>query len=199
MINRNAYFIGGVSGVGKSEFLNKLKEVNDYFEIVYGSKYFMKWLGLKECDYNTLQSMPEDIKNKEIDKMMRHILSDKQNKKTLLIDAHYLRIHEGKISDATGNWVRFFNGLFVLNAEPEEVLRRINFDILNAKKIRKIFPENIIDSNKKLKLLSHYLNKTTDKAKELSTKFNIPYFIIKNKRDRMKETLEEFIVSIKTI
>ena len=34
MINRNAYFIGGVSGVGKSTFLKKLKEINNDFEII---------------------------------------------------------------------------------------------------------------------------------------------------------------------
>ena len=28
----------------------------------------------------------------------------------------------------------FFNGLFVLNCEPKEVLRRIDSDTLNAKK-----------------------------------------------------------------
>ena len=159
----------------------------------------MKWLGLKDDDYEALQSMPEDIKNKELDKMMRHILNGKQNKKTLLIDAHYLRINEGKISDATGNWVRFFNGLFVLNCEPKEVLRRIDSDTLNAKKIRKIFPSNIIDSNEKLKLLSYYLNKTIYTAKKLSNKFNIPYFIIQNKRDKMKEAVKELVVFTKTI
>ena len=197
MINRNAYFIGGVSGVGKSTFLNKLKEINNDFEIIYGSKYFMKWLGLKKGDYGALQSLPDDIKNKELDKMMRYILKNKQNKKILLIDAHYLRIHEGKISVATGEWMRFFNGLFVLNDEPKEVLRRINFDTINTKRIRKIFPGNIINNNEKLKLLSCYLNKTMDKVKELSTIFNIPYFIIQNKHDKIEKTLEEFVVSIK--
>ena len=59
------------------------------------------------------------------------------------------------------------------------------------KKIRKIFPSNIIDSNEKLKLLSYYLNKTIYTAKKLSNKFNIPYFIIQNKRDKMKEAVKE--------
>lgn len=196
---RNAYFVGGISGVGKSTFLSKLEKVNDDFEIIYGSKYFIKWLGLKDGDYDTLQSMPEDIKNKELDKMMKHILNNKQNKKTLLIDAHYLRIHRGKISDATGDWVRFFNGLFVLNCAPKEVLRRMSFDILNEKKIRKTFPVNTSNNNEKLKLLSYYLDITIDKAKELSDKFNIPYFIIQNKRDKIKETVKEFVAFTKTV
>ena len=70
MTNRNVYFVGGVSGVGKSTFLNKLKEINNDFEIIYGSN--------------------------------------------------------------------------------------------NTKRIRKIFPENTINSNEKLKLLSFYLNKTIE-------------------------------------
>ena len=84
MINnqqKNHILLGALAVLESQLFLNELAEASDDFEIIYGSKYFMKWLGLKDDDYEALQSMPEDIKNKELDKMMRHILNGKQNKK----------------------------------------------------------------------------------------------------------------------
>lgn len=63
---RNTYFIGGVSGVGKSTFLKNLEEVSDDFEIIYGSKYFMKWLGLKDGDYEALHQCPKILKTKSL-------------------------------------------------------------------------------------------------------------------------------------
>ncbi|MCK6462525.1 MAG: AAA family ATPase [Candidatus Pacebacteria bacterium] len=193
-------FIGGVSGVGKSTFLEKLEELYDCFEIIHGSKYFMRWLGLKEGDYHSLQSMDDNIKNKELNKMMRFILAAKQKNKTLLVDAHYLRIKEGKISDATDDWAGLFDGLFVLEDEPEKILARIKSDSMNLKRNRKIFPvpENS-DDDKKIKLLRKYHNRTVEKVKKLSNKFNIPYFIIKNKDGKVEEVAREFVGCVKLI
>lgn len=179
--NKNkAYFIGGISGSGKSAILKNIGKFNHKFQIIHGSEYFMGWLGLKNKDYNRLQSLPDNFKNKELNEMMKYLIYNYQSgNKSLLISAHYLRIIEGEISNAIGNWISLFNGLFLIDTEPKIILKRLENDFQNTKRYRNIFPPNIL-KEKKLDLLYDYQIKTLEKVNKLSKRFNIPFFIIKN-------------------
>jgi hypothetical protein len=140
----------------------------------------MKWLGLKNKDYEALQLLSYDFKNKELNKMMQHLIHHYSSEgKSLLISGHYLRIIEGKISDAVGNWISLFNGLFLIDTKPEIILRRLESDFQSTGRYRNIFPPNIL-KEEKLNLLYNYREKTLEEVNRLSMKFNIPFFVIKN-------------------
>lgn len=185
------YFVGGINGVGKSAILDKLLEIDNRFTVLSGSKYFMQWLGLKEGDYKTLQLLPHNFKNKELNKMMQYLIHNPLAKnKSLLISAHYLRIIEGEISDAIDDWISLFDGLFLIIAEPKMILKRLENDFLVNGRNRNIFPQNISNENK-LHLLNKYQAITLKKIKELSKKFNIPFFVIQN--NLLEKALSKFI------
>lgn len=56
----NAYFIGGVNGVGKTTFMSELLSRDKRFKLFKGSFELMKRLGLNEGDYRPLKQFPED-------------------------------------------------------------------------------------------------------------------------------------------
>lgn len=187
-----AYFIGGISGSGKSAVLKNLEKLNQRFQIIHGSEYFMKWLGLKTKDYNKLQSLPHDFKNKELNKMMQYLINNYSlEDKSILISAHYLRIIKGEISDAVGDWISLFDGLFFIDAEPKIILERLENNFLLTGRYRNIFPQNI-SKRRKLDLLYTYQAKTLEKVKKLSKKFNIPFFVIKNNLS-LKEASDQLV------
>jgi len=193
------YFVGGISGVGKSSVLKTLQKSNQQFQIIQGSKYFMKWLGLKTSDYNTLQSLPNRFKNKELKKMMQFLIYNSLNSsKSVLINAHFLRIHNGEITNAVGNWISLFDGLFFINADPKKILERINYDFLTTGRDRKLFYSGM-DEKAKLNFLKYCIKKNLQKIQELSNKFKIPYFIINNKDGMINETVKNLKMCIHKI
>lgn len=200
VIKRRAYFIGGISGVGKSAILNKVAQLDQRFEIVHGSEHFIRWLGLQKGDYNALRSLPNKFKNKELDKMMRKLVCGYSGtarcyRKPLLIDAHYLRIYQGHITLATSTWVSLFYTLFLITADAETVFKRINRDFLKTNKDRKLFPEEA-NNQEKISLLEIYHNKTTEAVKKLSYCFRIPYFIVQNEEGMLEQAAKELIKHI---
>ena len=183
------YFVGGISGTGKSTLLEALLKTGDKSKIISGSKYFMQWLGLKVDNYELLQSLPYDFKNKELDKMIRYLISDQNFKnKSVVINAHYLRIINGEITNVIGDWVSLFNGLFIITSDPEIILERLNYDETSIGRNRNIFQSGI-SKEEKIKFLRQCQTMTIKFVQELSMKFNIPYFIIKN--NSLKEALKE--------
>lgn len=183
-VKNRVYFVGGVSGTGKSTLLEVLLKTGDKFQVVSGSKCFMQWLRLKGDDYEALQLLSHDFKNKELDKMMRHLIYNPLfGNKSLLINAHYLRIIDGEVSDVVSDvvsdWISLFDGLFLIITKPEIILERLENDFLVSGRNRNIFPLNISNNNK-LHLLYEYQTVTLEKVKELSRKFNIPFFVIRN-------------------
>lgn len=100
----NIYFVGGVNAVGKSIFLEELRKTQPEFEIFRASPHFIKWLGLEPGDYEKLRAIPDHIKNREFDRMIRSIIQGRPNKqKTFIIDAHFLNLRNGVIYDVTGD------------------------------------------------------------------------------------------------
>lgn len=187
------YFIGGVNGVGKSSFLQALLLKHQGFEVLWGSRKFMEWLGLQPNDYDALRNLPDDYKDKELDKMMKKLLKEKvSNGRTLIIDGHYLNCKRGEVVDSTGNWISFFDALFVISASPKTILRRVEEDESKNNHKRKLLPADFT-KEQKLELLDNFIRMTTDKAREISEKYQMPYFIIDNNKDGFGDIIEEFL------
>ncbi len=154
-----AYFVGCISGTGKSRILNEAAKPNHQLQLIYGSDYFMKWLGLKSGDYDTLRSLPDDFKNRQLDKMIRFLIySPPHPSKSLLLDAYYIRINEGRITNAVDDWISLFDGMFLITAAPKEILQRIDIDSLTNRRDRNLFPPGV-SKEQKLELLKFYLQK----------------------------------------
>lgn len=193
------YFIGGINGTGKSRVLSEFGKSNPEFQIINGSEYFMKWLGLKVGDYDSLRSLPDEFKNKELDKMMRFLVQNPPNQsKSLLIGAHFIKIYNGKVTNAVGDWITLFDGLFLIKTNPKEILQRINYDFLTNRRNRKLFPPRTSEK-KKIRLLEYYIRKSQKLMEELSRRFKIPYFIIENKNNMIYKTVNTLLECIQKI
>jgi len=183
-------FVGGISGCGKSTVLDNLIRVYSGVEIIHGSKHFMEWLGIKNYNYRELELLPNNFKNKETDKMIRFLLRRiSSENEWFLLDAHYLRISNGKVTNAVGSWLSLFDALFLVVARPEIILRRINNDSKNRN--RNIFNKGSSEASKLIQI-QKFSDETLDKMKYLSKKFKIPYFIINNNTS-IEKTLLDFI------
>jgi len=184
-----AYFVGGVNGVGKSTFLHELTSKHPEFRVVKGSSMFMDRLGISQGDYDSLRALPEDYKKEESDKMMKELLSEApSDDKTLLIDAHYFNYKRGQMVDASGEWMSLLDALFVISGDIDEVSKRI----LEDKKDRDLFPESFSEKQKK-ELLGKYLSGTIQKAREISEKYGVPFFIINNESGKIDDTIKSFL------
>jgi adenylate kinase len=185
----SVYFIGGVNGVGKSSFLNELTSKYPEFYVVKGSSALMQWLGLNPGDYDKLRAMPEDYKTAQFDLMMENLLIHPPHSDgIMLIDAHYFHYNEGNLVDTTGTWISKMDALFVITAGIDEVYSRVAGD----SKERNLFPKGSNTESQK-DMLELYSERTTQKARELSEKYDIPYYLIENKQGKMEQVINTFL------
>ena len=187
------YFVGGINGVGKTTLLGAIVKKQKEFQAIKGSQYFMQWLGIKPGDYASLRSLPDNYKNKEMDKMVHWLIAQKSiTNKHLLFDAHYLNIKEDTIMvTATGNWIALMDALVVVTANNDEILHRIEIDQLSHKRIRPIF-KNCQNMTQKLKLIDSYQAKTLHTAKILAKKYCLPLVEIKNNDKQINMAINQF-------
>ena len=119
------FFVGGVNGSGKTTVLHLISEKKPEFHVIKGSEYFMKWLGIKRRNYGQLQSLPDRKTLLELGRMMRYLLKEKKysnNKKIVLIDAHFTNIRNGKTEEWISDWLSLVNGLVLIKAKPAEMV-----------------------------------------------------------------------------
>lgn len=193
MNKEKTYFIGGINGVGKTTLLKEIGERESGFEVVSGSQCLMQWLGIKLGDYASLRSLPDDFKDREMDKMMQWLLAQRPgSKKHLLFDAHFLNIKEDSIVGATGDWIGLMDALFVVTAGSDEILHRIEVDQLNSGRTRPIFKGNT-DAAQKLILIDSYQEKTLEVTRVLAQKYCLPFAEIKNDDGKIEEAINQFI------
>lgn len=193
MNKEKTYFIGGINGVGKTTLIKEIGNRYNDFEVVRGSQCFMQWLGIEPGDYVALRSLPDDFKDKEMDKMMKWLLTQNpERSKHLLFDAHFLNIKQDSIINATGDWIGMMDALLVVTANNDEILTRIKSDEMSNGRTRPIFRPNA-DVGQKLELLKSYQEKTLEAAKSLSLKYCLPLIEIRNQNGKIEEAVNNFI------
>lgn len=147
------------------------------YVLLKGSHLLMKRLGLKSGDYKILRTLKPLYKNTETKKMILDIIkNNRKENTTYLFDGHFLHYNNGKPINVIDSWIKNFSALILINASPKNILKRTLED--NSKK-RDLLPPNL-RHNEKLKLISEYQKITLEKAKDVSKKFKIPYFVIEN-------------------
>ena len=191
------YFVGGINGSGKSSILKEISQTSGP-TVISGSAYFIKWLGLKRGDYKTLRSLPDSLVLRELDKMMKFLIKKPTpNCDSVIFDAHYLNIREGKAVKWIDDWMGLMNGLFLIRTSPRIILQRFHRDLKTTKRDRNLFSRNA-SYREKIKFLSFCNKKSETLIKWLSKKFKIPYFIIDNNDDiqkavkKLKNCIEKF-------
>jgi thymidylate kinase len=177
------YFIGGVNGSGKTTLLHKIKEARPDFEIIKSSQVLMNFLNISG-DYEALRNLPHEKVLLKLEEMMNNLI---ENRKNIIFDSHYLNLVRGKIKAVTGDWIKKFDAIFLIDVNPETALNRMQSDSRD----RAIFPAGISMKEKK-KMYSEYIKKTKIEFKNIAEKWNIPFRILNGEKD-INETLEEFI------
>lgn len=87
--------------------------------------------------------------------------------------------------------MELMNALFLITSDQITIWERIQRDLREKGRDRGLFSltSNTVEQQS---LLTLYLDRTIAKVKELSRKYNIPYFIINNIENHLQETIKVF-------
>lgn len=183
------YFVGGLSGTGKTALLKVMHELYpNFFDVISGSSYFMSWLGLAEGDYASLQTLPIDYKNHELGKMMRSVIHNSRKSGIVLFDGHYLRIHDGLVTTAVGDWIAHVDGIIHINAPISDMIERLGRE---SERPRAIFPRMASDEEK-CELLQKWSRLSQEEASKFSNYYGLPLITLMNHRGELEQTAEKF-------
>ncbi len=180
------YFVGGVNGVGKSYFLNKVKESKPDYDVIDGARAFMKWLGFDD-DYERLRKLHPDIRDSRLSEFISQTLNKSQSE-TLIYAGHFLVLVRGEIYRGTREWLARFDGIALLKASPETILERIAED----NRDRALFKEDVTREDA-IKILKDYNLKENVEFLALAEKYGLPSLLINNSRGRVENTVAEFL------
>lgn len=179
--------VGGVNGVGKSTLLREIATIDPRYEVFWGSRQLMKYLGISTDNYVSLRQLPDEYKRGKFNQLMEEVLKEHRHK-TLLVDAHLFHYKRGEVVDSTGDWMGNLDGIFVVVASPEEILGRIEKD----KERRDLFPEDL-SQQQKLDTVEDYLQQTEEKAREISERFGIPCLVIINSEGNLDSSIRQLL------
>lgn len=163
------YFIGGVNASGKTTLLYKIKEYLPYFEIIKGSHELMTALNVGD-DYEKLRLLPTQVKEDALAKVMNNVLSREDH---LIVDAHYLNIVRGEIFPVTGDWIKGFDALLLMDISVDLAMERIKMDTRD----RALFPSDI-GVEAQYAMYGMYIEEYKKEFKNLCDKYNLPGYIL---------------------
>jgi len=170
-------FLGGFNSTGKTALLNALVSVHSRVTVCHGSKEFMSWLGLKQDDYESLEHLPEDYKDRELSKMIQCLISevDKNSNCDIWIFAgHFGRIKESEAILAVGDWMLNFNLITLLTADPQILIKRTMNDFFSGTRKRDRLMELINSSSNQLEVFARLVKQTEQISEQLSSRYGIP-------------------------
>ena len=185
------YYLGGINGVGKSTFLQELAKQEPDVKIYHGSKLLMAGLGIVPDDYDTLRQVPS--KNKDIAYgavVIKQLGEHRDAGEIVVFDSHYLGLIEGKVVKATGNWLKKFDCLLLLEAPTDEVLGRVLRD--EVARDRKLFPAGMEIAGKR-KLLGDYADWTKKEFLSLAQEYGLGSHILLNQNNEIESSVKKFI------
>ena len=188
IIIRMKYFIGGINGSGKSNFITNLKDVRPNYETVDGSKDFMKWLGF-DGDYDRLRKLMPEIRDSKLAEFISQTLN-KSEAETLVYVGHYIVLVKGEIINVTRDWLARFDGIVLITARPEVILKRINDDAHDRD--RALFKEGTTDQEA-MKILKDYQLKEHVAFLDLADRYGIPGLVMDNSESVVANVVFKFL------
>lgn len=179
------YYVTGINGSGKTTVLKAIAGKTN-FKIIAASQELIKFLGIET--YEQLRAIPQDQVLERYAMMVSGLLERHKNE-NLLFDTHLLNLTNGRIIDRTGPWIGRFDGLILIDANAEQVWRRVEAD--DARE-RALFPENF-DNGQKFKLLKEYSAATRERFVQVADKYRLPNKIITNRQNEVATAVEDFV------
>lgn len=180
------YFVGGINCVGKSHFLNKLKELKPEYETVDGSRAFMKWLGFND-DYEKLRDLTPTIREARLSEFISQVIN-KSEAETLVYAGHFLVLIRGEILQVTRDWVSRFDGAILMKAKPEIIYERI----IQDERDRALFKENT-SREEALKILHDFSLKENVSFLEMVQSHGLPSVLIDNNEANELRVVDQFL------
>lgn len=180
------YFVAGINGVGKSHFLNKLKELKPEYETLDGSRAFMSWLGFGD-DYEKLRNLTPTIREARLSEFISQVIN-KSEAETLVYAGHYLVLIRGEILQVTRDWVSRFDGAILMKAKPEILYERIMQD----ERDRALFKENTTKDDA-LKILHDFSLKENVSFLEMVQSHGLPSMLIDNNEANELRVVDQFL------
>lgn len=191
-------FVGGINGSGKSTILDFVEKKRRDIQVIPGSTVFMKWLGIRNRDYEKLQSLPDVLALRELKKMMEFLVLKKgfaRGIKVVLIDAHFVNIREGKAQKWVADWLGLMHGLILVKASAREILYRIERDTVRE---RGIFPKSST-RGQKIKLIAFFTKESEHVFKQYAKRHKVPKIIVRNERGRTAVATKAVLSFLKRI
>jgi len=171
-------FVGGVSGVGKSTFVGALALASRGFRAVRTSDLMFEAFNLQYGDYQALRTVASDTKDAAMVSIVNSVLDAAERQGVnIVVDAHYLNFTGDASRRVVGPWIRRFDVLIVLEAQPVEILRRIRADPSRVDR----YPRG--GDGEELKNIAEALTLTRTEAFALSERYDLPLLVIQNSRE----------------
>ena len=172
------YFIGGISGVGKSTFVRSVvARQPNRFQAVHVAGAFMDFLGFDK-DYEKLRSLPDDIRDERLFACINELIE--KNPGESLFDFHYLNIVRGKMTRLTGPWLSDFDALILITADSREIVRRIMAD--PAMRDRALFKRDL-SPDEMTERMNAYARAEKHEFTRVARKYRKPHLIINKDGD----------------
>ena len=186
-------FIGGINGVGKTSIIKKFSKKQRNSSLVFGSAFFMDWLGIKKGEYEALQRVPDKKALAELNKMVTYLVKKKKFDEYIsyvFIDGHFLNIRNGIAKKWVGDWFALMDGMVLVTSSPTDILKRIENDKKKKNRKRNIFPSGG-GYREKIKCIVKWNKMSENIIIELGRKYHIPIKIINNKGDNISKAVDQ--------
>lgn len=130
--NPELFFIGGITGSGKTSITEEITRRDDKIKAIYGSKALMDYFGC--VSYEEINTISEDRQRQARIEIFSNLRPQNQGK--ILFDGHYLIFTKNGEATSTvePEWIRQFDMLIHLNANPHAILERLLSDPKNFRR-----------------------------------------------------------------
>lgn len=186
-------FIGGINGVGKTSVIKTFSKKQRNRSLVFGSAFFMDWLGIKKGEYEALQKVPDKKALAELNEMVNYLVKKKKFDKYVsyvFIDGHFLNIRNGIAKKWVGKWFALMNGMVLMISSPTDILKRIENDMKKKNRKRNIF-FGTETYKEKIKFIVKWNKMSENIIIELGRRYHIPIKIINNKGNNISKAVDQ--------
>lgn len=187
------YLLGGAAGSGKTTFLRGLQERSDDWATVNSSALLKEQLGLDAGDYEALQRVDRVLTLQIFSKLLiEHVNHHRTSgvRSHLIFDCHYLTLIQGRVHPGVeSNVLSEFDGLILLAASAETILRRLSIDPTRS---RGMFTAEL-SRRDQIAILNSFLARMDEEFGRLATLSNLPTTKIQNENGQFEHALDRFL------